>query len=98
MYLVVNDGTIVKKFDYKEKALSYAEEQQDKEEERTAEDYDMDREEEPEAVAYMNGYDGGLYDVCYVDEKSLEEDEEVDVVSIDGMADYTFDTNDILFD
>ena len=98
MYLVVNDGTIVKKFDDKEEALSYAEEQQDKEEARTAEDYDMDREEEPEAVAYMNGYDGGLYDVCYVDEKSLEEDEEVDVVSIDGMTDYTFDTNDILFD
>ena len=98
MYLVVNDGTIVKKFDDREKALSYAEEQQDIEEERTADDYGMDRDEEPEAVAYMNGYDGGLYDVCYVDESSLEEDEEVDVVSIDGMSDYTFDTNDILFD
>ena len=98
MYLVVNDGTIVRKFQDEEEALAYAEEQQEKSEEETANTYDINRDERPEAVAYMNGYDGGLYDVCKVDEKELKEDEEVTVESIDGMSEYEFSTNDILSD
>lgn len=98
MYLVVNEGDIVKKFNDEEEALAYADRKQEESEEETAKKYGINRDERPEAVAYMNGYDGGLYDVCFVNEKELKEDEIVTVETLDKENEYEFDTNDILDD
>ena len=71
MYLVIHDGTIFKKFYDEEEAVACAEKMQLRAEKETAEYYDIDPEECPDDVSYLNGYNGGLFFVAYVDEKAL---------------------------